>query len=217
MRLLVVEDEPDFLRTLAQSLRERGHAVDEASDGEEGLYKAIEWDYDAIVLDVMLPRLDGFELLLRLREKKRTPVLMLTARSRVTDRIRGLDSGADDYLGKPVDLDELAARLRALVRRTAGEAGATITIGALVIDPAAHRTTRDGSPVELTARETTLLEFLALRRGKIVSRTELYEHLHDETDTPLSNLVDVHISNLRRKLGASFITTHRGLGYSIGP
>jgi two-component system OmpR family response regulator len=142
---------------------------------------------------------------------------MLTARSRVTDRIRGLDSGADDYLGKPVDLDELAARLRALVRRTAGEAGATITIGALVIDPAAHRTTRDGSPVELTARETTLLEFLALRRGKIVSRTELYEHLHDETDTPLSNLVDVHISNLRRKLGASFITTHRGLGYSIGP
>ena len=123
MRILLVEDEPDFLRAIAQALREEGYAVDAAQDGEEGLYKAEETDYDAIVLDVMLPRLDGFEVLRRLRRAKKTPVLMLTARSRVGDRVQGLDTGADDYLVKPVDLDELAARLRALIRRAHGPAG----------------------------------------------------------------------------------------------
>ena len=216
MKLLIVEDEPDLLRTLVQAMREEGHAVDEAADGEEGLYKATEWDYDAIVLDVMLPVIDGFEVLRRLREKKRTPVLMLTARAKVNDRIHGLDSGADDYVAKPVDLDELAARVRALIRRAQGDASAVIEIGEVRIDTSARRVTRGGEPVVITGREYALVEFLALRRGKIVTRTDLYEHLHDENDTPVSNLVDVHVSNLRKKLGAEFIVTHRGQGYCMG-
>jgi two-component system OmpR family response regulator len=216
MRILIVEDEPDFLHTLAQAMREEGYAVDEAPDGDEGLYKATEWNYDAIVLDVMLPVMDGFEVLRRLRKKKKTPVLMLTARTKVGDRIHGLDTGADDYLAKPVDLNELAARVRALIRRANGDASATILIGDVQIDTSAHRATKSGEPVTLTAREYALLEFLAVRRGKIVTRTELYEHLHDENDTPISNLVDVHVFNLRKKLGVDFIATHRGQGYCIG-
>lgn len=216
MRILVVEDEPDFLRTLAQFLREEGYAVDEAEDGEEGLYKAEDTDYDAIVLDVMLPRLDGYEVLRRLRRKKKTPVLMLTARVKVPDRIQGLDTGADDYLLKPVDLEELAARLRALIRRAHGLATPAVRIGGVEVDTAARTATLRGEPVVLTAREYALLEFLVQHRAKIVTRTQLYEHLHDENDTPLSNLVDVHVFNLRKKLGTDFIVTHRGQGYSIG-
>jgi len=216
MRLLIVEDEPDFLRSLAQSMREEGHAVDTATDGEEGLYKAEETDYDAIVLDVMLPKFDGFELLRRLRTKKKTPVLMLTARVKVNDRIHGLDSGADDYLAKPVDLAELAARVRALIRRAHGNAAPAITIGEVEVDTAARTVKVRGEPVILTAREYSLLEFLVQHRAKIVTRTHLYEHLHDENDTTLSNLVDVHVFNLRKKLGTGFIATHRGQGYSIG-
>ena len=184
--------------------------------GEEALYKATEWDYDAIVLDVMLPVIDGFEVLKRLRKIKRTPVLMLTARSKVDDRIHGLDSGADDYLAKPVDLNELAARVRALIRRAQGDATSLIDIGDVNIDTSARRLTKSGEPVVVTGREYALVEFLALRRGKIVTRTDLYEHLHDENDTPVSNLVDVHVSNLRKKLGADFIITHRGQGYCMG-
>ena len=216
MRILIVEDEPDFLRTLSQAMREEGHAVDEATDGEEAHYKATEWDYDAIILDVMLPVIDGFEVLKRLRKIKRTPVLMLTARSKVDDRIHGLDSGADDYLAKPVDLNELAARVRALIRRAQGDATSLIDIGDVNIDTSARRLTKSGEPVVITGREYALVEFLALRRGKIVTRTDLYEHLHDENDTPVSNLVDVHVSNLRKKLGADFIITHRGQGYCMG-
>jgi len=215
MRVLVVEDEPDLLRTLAQAMREEGHAVDEAADGDEALYKATEWDYDAIVLDVMLPGQDGFEVLKKVRAVKKTPVLMLTARTKVNDRIHGLDSGADDYLLKPVDLDELAARVRALIRRAHGDASAVIAIGGIRVDTAARRATRNGEPVPLTGREYALLEFLVLRRGRIVTRTDLYEHLHDENDTPTSNLVDVHVFNLRKKFGADFIVTLRGQGYSI--
>lgn len=216
MRILLIEDEPDFLRTIAQALREEGYAVDAAQDGEEGLYKAEETDYDAIVLDAMLPYIDGFELLRRLRREKKTPVLMLTARAKVSDRVQGLDAGADDYLAKPVDLDELAARLRALIRRAHGNASPAVTIGDVDIDTAAHTVSLRGEPVVVTAREYALLEFLVQRRAKIVTRTQLYEHLHDENDTPISNLVDVHIFNLRKKLGTDFIMTHRGQGYSIG-
>ncbi len=216
MRILIVEDEPDFLRTVAQFLREDGYAVDAAPDGEEGLYKAQETEYDAIVLDAMLPYIDGFELLRQLRLKKKTPVLMLTARARVRDRIQGLDTGADDYLAKPVDLGELAARLRALIRRAHGNAAPVIHVDDVEIDTAARSVTLRGEPVVLTAREYALLEFLTLNRGRIITRTQLYEHLHDENDTPISNLVDVHIFNLRKKLGAEFIATHRGQGYSIG-
>jgi len=215
MRILIVEDEADLLASLAKALREEGYAVDTAADGEEGLYKAAGSDYDAIVLDVMLPRLDGWEILERLRKSKKTPVLMLTARDATRDRVRGLDTGADDYLVKPFDLEELFARLRALIRRAAGQTRTVMEIGEVVIDVAAHRVTRAGHPIALTAREYALVEFLGLHRGEVVTRTALYEHLFDEDDDTLSNLLDVHVSNLRKKLGAEFITTHRGQGYSL--
>lgn len=215
MRLLIVEDEADLLRSLAAALREEGYAVDTAADGEDGLYKAETTDYDAILLDVMLPRLDGWNVLARLRERKKTPVLMLTARDAAADRVFGLDSGADDYVVKPFDLDELFARLRALIRRSAGRTVNTIDIGDVTINTAGKRVTRGGDPVALTAREYALVEFLALHRGDVVTRSQLLDHLLDEGEDTLSNLLDVHVSNLRKKLGASFVTTHRGLGYSI--
>ncbi|MBL9144055.1 MAG: response regulator transcription factor [Verrucomicrobiaceae bacterium] len=215
MRLLVVEDEPDLLHTIATALREEGYAVDTAEDGEEGLFKARECDYDAVVLDVMLPVMNGFEVVKKLRESKKTPVLMLTARGRINDRITGLDAGADDYLPKPFDLNELFARLRALIRRSAGDASNIIQIKDVVIDVAARTVKQKGGLVELTAREYSLLEHLALRRGKLVTRTELYDHLFDENETSLSNLLDVHVSNVRKKLGHEFITTRRGHGYCI--
>ena len=215
MRILVIEDEADLLASLAKALREEGYAVDTAADGEEGLYKAISWDYDALVLDVMLPRLDGWGVLQRLRQTKKTPVLMLTARDAARDRVRGLDTGADDYVVKPFDLNELFARLRALIRRAAGQTHNRIETGEYVVDTAARRVSRAGQPVALTAREYALVEFLALHRGEVVTRSTLYEHLFDEDDDTLSNLLDVHVSNLRKKLGAEFITTHRGHGYSI--
>ena len=215
MRLLVVEDEPDLLAGLVRALRKQGYSVDTAPDGEEGLYKARDTDYDAIVLDVMLPRLDGWELLARLRETKATPVLMLTARDRSADRVRGLDAGADDYLVKPFDTPELLARLRALIRRTAGQTRTTLDIGEVQINTAARTVASAGRPVTLTAREYVLLEYLALHRGDVVTRTELYEHLFDESETTLSNIIDVHVFNLRRKMGQDFIVTRRGHGYCI--
>lgn len=215
MRILLVEDEADLLASLAQALREEGYAVDTAADGETGLHKAESWDYDALVLDVMLPRLDGWSILRRLRQSKKTPVLMLTARDATSDRVRGLDAGADDYVVKPFDLEELSARLRALIRRAAGQARSLLEIGDVSIDTTARRVTRAGQSIGLTAREYALLEFLALHRGEVVTRTALYEHLFDEDDDTLSNLLDVHVSNLRKKLGADFITTHRGQGYCI--
>jgi two-component system OmpR family response regulator len=215
MRVLVVEDEPDLLASLLQALREDEYAVDGAEDGEEGLYKAEGNDYDAIVLDVMLPRLDGWELLKRLRVNKKTPVLMLTAKDAIRDRVRGLDSGADDYLVKPFDIDELLARLRALIRRSVSQAEPRIDLGDVVLDTAARTVSRNGKEITLTAREYSILEFLALHKGKVVSRTMLYEHLYDENDNTLSNLLDVHVSNIRKKLGHDFISTRRGHGYCI--
>ena len=215
MRILIVEDEPDLLRSLAQALREEGYAVDTANNGEDGLFNAEGYDYDAIVLDVMLPKMDGWEILKRLRKTKKTPVLMLTARDLSRDRVKGLDTGADDYVVKPFDLPELFARLRALIRRSANQTTNVIELGDVRIDTAARTVARAGKPVELTAREYALLEFLALHRGEVVTRTQLYEHLFDENDSTLSNLLDVHVSNLRKKLGADFITTRRGHGYCI--
>ncbi len=215
MRTLIVEDQPELLRTLARTLREDGYAVSTAADGADGLAKALETDYDAIVLDVMLPKMDGWELLRRLRETKKTPVLMLTARDAVPDRIRGLNAGADDYLTKPCDLNELLARLRALIRRSAGQAAPLIEIGDLVIDLAARTVRMADHPVVLTAREFALIEFLALRRGEVVTRSTLYEHLLDEEEDTLSNVIDVHIYNLRKKFGPEFIKTRRGIGYCM--
>lgn len=215
MRLLVVEDELDLSRIVSTSLREEGYAVDVAEDGEEGLYKAKSWDYDVIVLDVMLPKRSGWSVLAEVRKLKPTPVLMLTARDAVEDRVKGLDSGADDYLVKPFELKELKARIRALIRRSAGQASSLIEIGDVTIDTAGKTVTRDGVTIDLTAREYSIVEFLALHLGKVVSRSTLYDHLFDEDDDSLSNLLDVHISNIRRKIGKDFITTRRGQGYQL--
>jgi two-component system OmpR family response regulator len=212
----VVEDEPRLQRNLAKALREEGYAVDTAGDGDDGSFKAEANDYDAIILDVMLPKLDGWELLARLRQQKKlTPVLMLTARDAPSDRVRGLDTGADDYLVKPFDLAELLARVRALIRRNVNRPTNQIEIGDLVLNTRTKNAARNGQPVTLTAREFAILEYLALHRGEIISRTELYEHLFDENDDTMSNLLDVHVFSLRKKLGAELITTRRGQGFCI--
>jgi two-component system, OmpR family, response regulator len=216
MRLLIIEDEADLLRRLAKILRAEGYAVDTAGDGAEGLQKAQEHDYDAILLDAMLPVFDGWELLARLRKTKTTLVLMLTARDASADRVRGLDSGADDYLVKPFDLPELLARVRALIRRRATAASTRLDFGEVVLDIAQRCVWRNGEVVPLLPSEYALLEYLALHRGQVVTRTTLYEHLFDETETTLSNLLDVRVSNVRRKVGQDFIVTRRGHGYGIG-
>lgn len=215
MRILVVEDEPDLQAGLVRALRRQGYAVDASNDGEDGLFKAQTTDYDAMVLDVMLPRLDGWEVLHRLRQTKAIPVLMLTARDRTADRVRGLDTGADDYLVKPFENEELFARLRALIRRRSGNVRAILEVGDVRIDTAARVVTRGGEVITLTPREYILLEYLALHRGEVVTRTTLYEHLFDEQEDTLSNTVDVHVFHLRRKLGPEFIVTRRGHGYGI--
>lgn len=215
MRLLVVEDEPDLQSLLARALRGQGYAVDTAADGEQGLYKAQAWDYDAIVLDWMLPKLDGISLLRELRRKKKTPVLVLTARDATDDRVVGLDGGADDYLVKPFEIKELLARLRAIIRRSTGITSNVIVIGDIQIDTGAHTVSRNGEAITLTAREYALVELLALRRGKLVTRQVLYDHLFDENDDTLSNLIEVHVSNVRKKIGKDFISTRRGAGYIV--
>lgn len=215
MRVLVVEDEPDLLNSLAESLREEGYAVDVSLRGDEGVHKALSWEYDVIVLDWMLPGLNGIQFLEKLRKQKSTPVLLLTARDTVTDRVIGLDTGADDYLIKPCSLRELLARMRALIRRTTGHASSLIELGTVVLDTAKRTVQVDGTDVALTPREYSLLEMLALHRGKLVTRTMIYDHLFDEDDDSLSNIVDVHVSHLRKKLGKDFIETRRGQGYII--
>ncbi len=215
MRVLVVEDEPELISILSKGLREDGYAVDEAGDGQEGLYKAVTWEYDAIILDLMLPKLDGWNVLTQLRHKRKTPVLILTARDAINDRIRGLDVGADDYLVKPFDFQELRARLRALIRRGLGQASPLLAIQGIEIDTRSRKVSCNGAEVVLTAREYSILELLALRQGQVISRTEIYEHIFDEKDDTISNLLDVHISNIRKKLGKNLITTRRGQGYVI--
>ena len=215
MRLLVVDDEPRLIKSLSRALREAGYAVDVAADGVEGLFKAEACDYDAIVLDLMLPGLDGWTVLERLRKKKSTPVLLLTARGATDDRVRGLDSGADDYLPKPFDLPELLPRVRALIRRATGQATSRISLGPIGIDMRSKSVELEGRPVTLTPREFAILEYLALHRGEVVSRSTLYEHLFDESEDTLSNLLDVHVFSIRKKLGADVIVTRRGQGYLV--
>ena len=215
MNVLIVEDEQHLADGLRFNLEAEGYDAQVAGDGEDGLHKALTTDFDAIVLDVMLPLIDGWEILTRLREMKSTPVLMLTARDATTDRVRGLDSGADDYLVKPFDLSELFARLRAIIRRSANLSIPAIDLGDIRIDTAARTVTRGGETATLTAREYVMLEYLALHRGEVVTRTDLYEHLFDENEATLSNILDVHVFNLRKKLGQELITTRRGHGYCI--
>jgi two-component system OmpR family response regulator len=215
MRILLIEDHAGIRNSVARALRGSKYAVDVAGDGREGLSKAEDSEYDAIVLDVMLPVMDGWEVLAKLRQTDRTPVLMLTSLDSVEDRIRGLDEGADDYLPKPFEMDELEARLRALIRRSAGEAQAVIALGDYTLDLNQKLILKAGAPVSITALEYALIEFLALNRGKVISRTALYDHLFDETDASFSNTLDVRVSRIRSKLGKDFIVTHRGLGYTI--
>ncbi len=222
MRVLVVEDEVKMARAIRRGLEQEGYAVDTAADGNDGWFHASENPYDAIVLDVMLPGLDGFEVCRRLRAAGSwAPVLMLTARDATFDRIGGLDAGADDYLVKPFAFGELLARLRALVRRGAVARPAVLTCGDLALDPAAHTVTRAGRPVELSAREFALLEFLMRHPGEVVSRTAILGGVWDYDYDGLSNVVDVYVGYLRRKLeqpfGRSLIRTERGVGYALDP
>ena len=222
MRVLLVEDEIKMSRAIRRGLEREGYAVDAALDGNDGLHRATEWEYDVIVLDVMLPGLDGVEVCRRLRRAGRwAPVLMLTARDGVADRIRGLDVGADDYLVKPFAFGELLARLRALHRRGARERPAILEVGGLVLDPAAHTVTLSGRPVPLSTREFALLEFLMRNAGQVLSRPAILEHVWDYNYDGMSNVVDVYVGYLRRKLeqppGQIRIRTVRGVGYGLEP
>ncbi len=215
MKILVVEDEDDLRGSLKQSLMEQGYAVDDVGSGLEAIHQALETNYDAIVLDVILPGADGWKVLRELREKKKTPVLMLTSRNTRADIIQGLDRGADDYLTKPFDLREVHARLRALIRRSKGHADPILSLGRVVLDSGKKLVFFEGQVVELTHREYSLLEYLAFRRGDVVSRTELYEHLFADDDESLSNLLDVHVCNVRKKIDRELIQTRRGHGYYL--
>ncbi|HEV7893427.1 MAG TPA: response regulator transcription factor [Pyrinomonadaceae bacterium] len=220
MRILLVEDDPRIARFVSQALREQAYAVDASADGEDALYKASVNDYDAVILDVMIPGRDGFEVCRELRAAGScVPVIMLTARDAVPDRVAGLDSGADDYLTKPFEVAELLARLRALLRRGRVVRPALVEVADLSIDTRAHAVTRAGRRVELTAKEYALLEYLARERGRVLTRSEIAEHVWDENFDPLSNLIDVNINRLRRKIDDGFaaplIHTRRGEGYML--
>jgi two-component system, OmpR family, response regulator len=220
MRVLLIEDHKPLCRALKQGLEEEGFAVDVAFDGEEGDYKATTAEYDAIILDIMLPKEDGLSLLQRWRKKGvQTHVLLLTARGGIDDKVRGLDLGADDYLTKPFELEELFARLRALIRRGHHVKDPIIRVHDLEIDTAARAVKRAGRSIHLTPREYSLLEFLAFHRGRVVTRSMIWEHLYDEQDENTSNVVDVYIRYLRNKIDKSFdpplILTRWGEGYML--
>ncbi|EMI57604.1 response regulator transcription factor [Rhodopirellula sallentina] len=216
MRILVVEDDADLLAGLSQALRESGYAVDQADEGNSALALAKAGSYDAIILDIMLPHLNGREILTQLRHTRSTPVLFLTACDTIDDRVEGLDLGADDYLVKPFDLAELLARVRAMIRRHHDVRDPVIRMGDLAIDTNARLVSKDGVPIELTAREYALVELLAMKRGGLVTRTFIYDHLFDDNHDSMSNLVDVYISRIRSKLGKDFVKTRRGEGYFVG-
>ncbi len=224
MRLLLVEDDPKLALAVSRGLRAEGYAVDVAGDGEEALRHAGVWDYDVIVLDVMLPGRDGFAVCASLRARGSwVPILMLTARGGVDDRIAGLDAGADDYLAKPFDFGELLARVRALVRRVPSERPTRLDVGDLIVDPATHEVRHGGATVELTSREFAVLEYLARRPGQVVSRSELLDHVWDQNYLGSTNIVDVYVGHLRRKLhsasadGRDLIRTVRGVGFVLDP
>jgi DNA-binding response OmpR family regulator len=222
MRILLVEDEEDAARMLAKGLREHAYAVDIAEDGNRAIHKVSVNDYDVILLDVMLPGLSGLEVCRALRAAKiSTPVLMLTALDHVPDRISGLDHGADDYLGKPFDFNELLARVRALLRRGPQLQSDVLEIDDLIIETRARTVRRNGKAIELTAKEYALLEYLARRKGEVVGRAEISEHVWDENHDPFSNVIEVYIQRLRKKLeegqsGPRLLQTRRGEGYRLG-
>ncbi|WP_306143219.1 response regulator transcription factor [Roseibium sp. MMSF_3412] len=217
MRILVVEDDTDLNRQLVTALEEAGYVVDSATDGEDGHFLGDTEPYDAVVLDLGLPTLDGLSVLESWRRDGRTmPVLILTARDRWSDKVAGIDAGADDYVAKPFHMEEVLARVRALVRRAAGHASNELTCGPVRLDLRAGRVTVDGSPIKLTSHEYRLLSYLLHHQGKVISRTELTEHLYDQDFDRDSNTVEVFVGRLRKKIGSDMIETIRGLGYRLG-
>lgn len=220
MRILVVEDEAKMLSFLKQGLEEQRYAVDVSPDGEDGLHWALNFSYDVIILDIMLPRMDGFEICRTLRDKHiQTPVLMLTARDAIDDRVEGLDCGADDYLIKPFVFRELLARIRALARRESAQKSTRLVVGDLILDMVTHTAYRGDRVIELTTKEYGLLEFLMLHPNQVLSRTVIADHLWSYDYMPDSNVVDVYIRYLRKKIDDGFdekyIRTIRGTGYQL--
>lgn len=220
MRLLVVEDDAMLGASLARGLREHAYAVDLVSDGAAAVVEAVVNDYDAIVLDVLLPRQDGLGVARTLRERGvSTPILMLTTRDRLADKVAGLDAGADDYLAKPFELEELLARLRALLRRGPALAPQQLRVGDLTVDTRTQRATRGGTPLSLTSKEYAMLEYLARRAGEVVSRADIVAHVWDENHDPFSNALEVYIGRLRRIVDQegwpALIHTRRGAGYML--
>ena len=220
MRILLVEDEPRMANVIAKGLREHSYAVDVAGDGDEGLYQTSINDYDLIVLDVLLPLRDGFEVCRDLRARgNTTPILMLTARAAIDDRIAGFDAGADDYLTKPFSFRELLARIRALLRRDSQLRPDILEIADLVVDSASHRVSRASNDVPLTAKEYALLEYLARRAGQLVSRAEIAAHVWDDSFDPFSNTIEVYMNRLRKKIDGNhalkLLHTRRGEGYIL--
>ena len=218
MRILIVEDDPDLSRQLKTALADAGYAVDHAPDGEEAHFLGETEPYDAIVLDLGLPKIDGVSVLERWRRASvATPVLILTARGAWSEQVAGFDAGADDYLTKPFHTEELLARLRALLRRSAGHAKSEFTCGPVRLDTRTGRVAVDGSPVKLTSHEYRLLSYLMHHTGRVVSRTELVEHLYDQDFDRDSNTIEVFVGRIRKKLGVDVIQTVRGLGYLLTP
>lgn len=216
MRILIVEDDPDLNRQLTDACEEAGYVVDQATDGEEGHFLGDTEPYDAVILDIGLPGMDGITVLENWRKEDRNmPVLMLTARDRWSDKVAGIDAGADDYLAKPFHIEEVLARLRALIRRSSGHASSELSSGNLVFDTRTSKVTYDGKPVKLTSHELRLLSYLLHHPGKIVSRTELTEHLYDQDFDKDSNTIEVFVGRLRKKIGGDVIETVRGMGYRL--
>jgi two-component system OmpR family response regulator len=216
VRVLVVEDDADLSRQLAEALRQAGYVVDTAADGEEGHYLGDSESYDAVVLDIGLPVMDGISVLEKWRRDGRVmPVLILTARDRWSDKVQGIDAGADDYVAKPFHIEEVLARVRALVRRASGHASNEIEIGPVRLDSRGSRVTVDGNPLKLTSHEYRVLEYLMHHRDRVVSRTELIEHLYDQDFDRDSNTIEVFVGRLRKKLPVDIIETVRGLGYRV--
>ena len=216
MRVLLVEDDVDLSRQLKTALTDAGYAVDHAPDGEEAHFLGDTEPYDVIVLDLGLPRIDGVSVLERWRrDGKTTPVLILTARDRWSDKVAGIDAGADDYVAKPFHIEEVLARIRALIRRAAGHASSEINCGPLRLDTKASRASLDGAPLKLTSHEFRLLSYLMHHAGEIVSRSELIEHMYDQDFDRDSNTIEVFVGRLRRKIGNDMIETVRGLGYRM--
>ena len=216
MRILVVEDDPDLNRQLVSALTDAGYVVDSAKDGEEGHYLGETEPYDAVILDLGLPVLDGVSVLEKWRRnEKKMPVLILTARDRGSDKVQGFDAGADDYVAKPFHMEEVLARVRALLRRSAGHATSEIACGPLLLDTKSARVTVDGNAIKLTSLEFRLLAYLMHHKGKVVSRTELVEHLYDQDFDRDSNTIEVFVGRLRKKLGVDVLRTIRGMGYCV--